>query len=65
MWNKKGDKMKRVLKGWIETVLILVSCVNSIIAVGGVEADNYLIVCSGLICNLIILLVICKYGRGE
>ena len=58
-------KHKRILKEWVEVVLILFSCVNSIISVGSVEADNYILVIPCMIVNLMILLILCKYGRGE
>lgn len=63
--SKELKMNKRVLKNWVETMLILIACVNSILAVGGVEADNYLLVTPCIIFNLLILLIMCKYGRGE
>lgn len=58
-------KHRIVLKEWVEVVLILISCVNSIISIGSVEVDNYIIVIPCMIVNLMILLILCKYGRGE
>lgn len=55
----------RVLKVWVETVIVLITCINSILCVGCVEADNYLPVVPCLIINLVLSLIICKYGRGE
>lgn len=53
--------MKRVLKPWVYTTLLLISCCTSIIIVGCVEADNYYLAVPCLVLQLLILLTICKY----
>lgn len=55
----------RVLKSWVQLTLTIIACALCILIVGFVEADSFKFVVPCLILNLIILLIINKYGRCE
>lgn len=55
----------RRLKRVVELILVICSCANSLMIVDSVETQNLRLCVTCLIFNLMILLVICKYGRNE